>query len=87
MVVDSVIAHRFIAVYIAFWDTLPSEDERASQRATQWLVLARSRYAADRDALTRYRAANAQRRKMRRLVLDDEMLDAIADMQLAALCT
>nr|WP_314899623.1 hypothetical protein [uncultured Deefgea sp.] len=82
MIVDSVLAHRFIDAYMAFLATLVSEEERASRSTTQWLALGRTRYAADREALTRYRAANAQRRRMRRLVLDDEMLDAIAYMQI-----
>jgi hypothetical protein len=82
MVIDSDTSKRFIDAYMFFTSTLVSEEERASLRISQWVALGRTRYAADPDALTRYRAANAQRRRMRRLALDDEMLDVIADMQI-----
>jgi hypothetical protein len=73
MLIDRTLADRFIATYMDFLGTLVSADEKSSKRPTQWLVVGRQRYQAERGALQVYRAEHPQ--------ADAEMLDAIAALQ------
>ncbi|PHV10964.1 hypothetical protein [Chitinimonas sp. BJB300] len=74
MVIDRVIADRFIDSYMDFLGTLVSAEEKHGKRPAQWLAIGRARYADDRSTLARYRAAHPE--------ADSEMLDAIAELRL-----
>lgn len=73
MVIDRVSANRFIAAYMAFLGTLVSDEEKHGKPTTEWLVIGRARYAADRGLLDPYLASHSQG--------DAEMLDAISAIQ------
>ncbi len=73
MLIDPFIAGRFIDTYMAFLGTLVSDEEKSGRPPSQWLVLGRVRYEADRALLARYRATLTQ--------ADDEILDAIAALK------
>lgn len=74
MLIDPSSAGRFIDTYMAFLGTLVSDEEKHGKPPSQWLVLGRVRYEADRTLLARYRATLTQ--------ADDEMLDAIEALKI-----
>ncbi len=74
MVIDHPTSARFIAAYMAFLGTLVSDGEKRGKSSSEWLVMGRARYAADRSQLETYRSAHPE--------MDAEMLDAIAAMQI-----
>jgi hypothetical protein len=78
MVIAPSLADRYIAAYMAFLGTLVSEPEKAGKRPSQWLVIGRARYVADRATLAAYRAQHPQ--------ADAEMLEAIAALQVQDWC-
>lgn len=73
MVIDQPTSGRFIAAYLAFLGTLVSDDEKRGKSSSEWLVIGRARYAADRAQLETYRSAHPE--------TDAEMLDSIAAMR------
>lgn len=74
MVIDPPISGRFIAAYMAFLGTLVSDDEKRGKYSTEWLVIGRGRYAADRSQLEAYRSAHPE--------TDADMRDAIGAMRI-----
>lgn len=73
MIIDKPLADRFIATYMDFLGTLVTASEKRGKRPTQWLIIGRKNYLADRDTLKAYRAAHPQ--------ADAEILDTIGALQ------
>jgi hypothetical protein len=74
MVIDRPIADRFIAAYMAFLGTLVSDEEKRGKSPSQWLIIGRDRYGADRSQLDVYRNAHPE--------ADTKILDVIAAIRL-----
>lgn len=74
MVIDRSTAGRFIAAYMAFLGTVVGDEEKRGRSPTEWLVIGRDRYAADRSLLDAYRSSHPE--------ADAEMLDAIVAMRI-----
>ena len=76
MVIPPGDAHRFIKHYQDFLASIADPEESQNKSVIEILVMARNRYAANRDLFTAWRAENKEQ--------DADVLDAIAGMEIGS---